>query len=240
MSMETLLLISQPNSYRIAPYIKAAKKMGLLVLVASDGKYSLISEVYSGIHIDLNNQDESLDIIIEKSKTTNIVGVLGSDDSTVELAAKVAEALSLPHNPPNAARLTNRKDLARAHLSLDKCSVPIHCLINLNDPLDKQITGLPWPCVLKPLNLSASRGVIRVNNKNEFIDACLRIKTIIADSETEFERHHILIEEYIEGVEVAFEGYLQNSELQTLVIFDKPEPLVGPFLKKQFMLRLLH
>ncbi len=227
-----LLLISQPNSYRIAPYINAAKRMGLNVLVASRGKYSLISEVYEGLHIDLDDHETSLKLILKAARSRNIIGVLGSDDSTVELAAKAASALKLPHNPPEAAQLTIRKDLARAHLSLNQCTVPIHCLINLNDSLDRQTTGLPWPCVIKPLSSSASRGVMRVNNKQEFITACTRIKKIIADSATEFERNHILIEEYIDGVEVAFEGYLQNGKLFTLVIFDKPEPLTGPYFEE--------
>lgn len=125
-----------------------------------------------------------------------------------------------------------RKDLARAHLSLDKCAVPIHCLINLNDSIDRQIAGLPWPCVIKPLHLSASRGVIRVNNKAEFLNACHRVKHIINETGDDFERSHVLIEEYIEGSEVAFEGYLQNGKLHTLVIFDKPDPLTGPFFEE--------
>ena len=150
----------------------------------------------------------------------------------MELAAKVAQSLKLPHNPPQAAQLTIRKDLARAHLSLHKCAVPIHCLINLNTPLERQTAGLPWPCVIKPLNLSASRGVIRVDNKADFISACARIKNIIAEAATEFERSHVLIEDYIDGIEVAFEGYLQNGELFPLVIFDKPEPLTGPYFEE--------
>ena len=206
--------------------------MGLNVLVASRGEFSLISEVYEGLHIDLNDHESSLKLILKAAETKNISGVLGSDDSTVELAAKAAHALNLPHNPPEAAQLTIRKDLARAHLSLNKCAVPIHCLINLNNPLDRQTAGLPWPCVMKPLNLSASRGVIRVDNKADFISACARIKNIIAESATEFERSHVLIEDYIDGIEVAFEGYLQNGELFPLVIFDKPEPLTGPFFEE--------
>ncbi len=206
--------------------------MGLNILVASRGEHSLISEVYQGLHIDLDDHTAALKVIVKAANTKNICGVLGSDDSTVELAAKTALALKLPHNPPEAAQLTVRKDLARVHLSLNKCLVPIHCLINLNDPPQRQTTGLPWPCVIKPLNLSASRGVIRVNNETEFLNACTRIKKIIADSNTEFERNHVLVEEYIDGTEVAFEGYLEDAELSTLVIFDKPEPLTGPFFEE--------
>jgi len=206
--------------------------MGLNVLIASRGKYSLISEVYEGLHVDLEDHDAAIELIIKKSQSSNIVGVLGSDDSTVELASKVASTLNLPHNPHQAARLTTRKDLARAHLSLDNCAVPLHCLVCLKDPLNRQIAGLPWPCVIKPLNLSASRGVIKVNNKREFAEACQRIKNIISESTDEFERSHVLIEDYIEGVEVAFEGYLQNGQLFPLVIFDKPDPLTGPYFEE--------
>jgi len=206
--------------------------MGLNVLIASEGRYSLISEVYEGLHIDLSDQSASLNTILRESRLKKIIGVLGSDDSTVELAAMVAEVLDLPHNPPSSARLTMRKDLARAHLSLAKCAVPIHCLINLTEPLDRQLAGLPWPCVIKPLHLSASRGVIRANNKDEFLTACERVKSIINESGDDFERSHVLIEEYIEGIEVAFEGYLQNGTLHTLVIFDKPDPLTGPYFEE--------
>ena len=118
------------------------------------------------------------------------------------------------------------------HLALNHCAVPINCLISLTDSLHKQTAGLPWPCVLKPLNLSASCGVIRVNNVDEFFAACARIESIIADLDDEFERTHLLLEKYIDGIEIAYEGYLHKGELTTLVIFDKPEPLVGPYFEE--------
>jgi len=226
------LLISQPNSYRIAPYIKAAQRMKLEVLIASTGQHSLITEVHAGIHIDLDDIPASLNTILDEAAKKSFAGILGSDDSTVELAATVAAKLGLPHNPSEAAKISQRKDLARAHLSLGDAPVPIHCLIDLNQPIEKQMAGLPWPCVIKPLSMSASRGVIRANNEKEFIGACTRIKKIIAHNADEFERTHVLIEDYIDGIEVAYEGYLHHGELNTLTIFDKPEPLTGPYFEE--------
>ena len=226
------LLISQPNSYRIAPYIKAAQRMGLEVLIASCGKHSLITEVHAGIHIDLDDISSALKIILAEANRQPFVGILGSDDSTVELAASAAAALNLPHNPAEAAQISCRKDLARCELSLGGATVPINCLIDLSKPVEKQMGGLPWPCVIKPLNMSASRGVIRADNEQGFIDACARVKKIIAHSNDEFERTHVLIEDYIDGIEVAYEGYLKDGELHTLTIFDKPEPLVGPYFEE--------
>ena len=206
--------------------------MGLDVLIGSRGEHSLTAEVSRGLHLRLDNPEQALKQILEVAAKTPFTGVLGSDDSTVELAARAAQQLGLPHNPPEAARLSRRKDLARAHLSLAGCPVPLHCLIDLRKPLQRQIAGLPWPCVIKPLHLSASRGVIRVNTPDDFFRACARVADIIAASGDEFERSHVLVEDYIEGVEVAYEGYLHQGELNTLALFDKPDPLVGPFFEE--------
>jgi len=207
-------------------------QMGLQVLIGSRGEHSLTTEVNQGLHIDLDDHDSALAAIIEEARLRPFAGIIGSDDSTVELAAHAANRLGLPHNPPEAARLTRRKDLARAHLMLAGCPVPIHCLIDLSKPLAQQMSGLPWPCVIKPVNMSASRGVIRVNNEQEFINACERIRNIISESSDEFERSHVLVEDYIDGIEIAYEGYLQEGELHTLAVFDKPDPLVGPFFEE--------
>lgn len=229
MKKPLFLLITQAQSYRIASYLRAAQKLGLDVLIVSQGKYSMVSEVHAGLHIDLDHIDSALKTILNYVDQHPIIGVIGSDDTTVELAAHVAQALNLPYNPPQAAKLTQRKDLARAHLSIMGCPVPIHCLININEPLSKQMRGLSYPCVLKPIDLSASKGVIRANNEDEFISACERIKPIIADSANEYARQHILVEDYIDGIEVAFEGYLYQGKLHQLALFDKPDPLVGPY-----------
>jgi len=206
--------------------------MGLEVLVASRGEYSLISELHNGLHIDLDDFASALANILREARKTPFTGILGSDDSTVELAASAAERLGLPHNPPEAARLSRRKDLARQRLTLAGCPVPVHCLIDLQRALHKQMAGLSWPCVIKPLHLSASCGVIRADTPAEFIAACERIRKIIADSDDEFERTHLLVEDYLEGVEVAYEGYLHNGELTTLALFDKPDPMQGPYFEE--------
>jgi biotin carboxylase len=80
--------------------------------------------------------------------------------------------------------------------------------------------------------MAASRGVIRANNEDEFRNACERIRNIISESTDEFERSHVLVENYIDGIEVAYEGYLHEGKLHTLTVFDKPDPLVGPFFEE--------
>ena len=224
-----LLLISFHNSYRIAPYIKAAINLGLEVTIASEGKHSLVSEVANGLHINFTDAETTLAEILKAHQKKPFAGILGSDDLTVELAAQAAHAIGLPHNPPQAALYSTGKDLARAQLSLAGCPVPIHCLLDMTLPIKRQMAGLPWPCILKPLNMSASRGVVRVNNETEFLLACQRLQPIIKTTTGEFEQQHLLIEDYIDGIEIAYEGFLHEGKLSSITIFDKPEPLTGPY-----------
>lgn len=232
MPLRHLLLISQPGSYRLAPYIHAATRMGLRVMVASRGEYSLISEVHAGLHIDPDRQNEALGKILKQNAKTPFCGVLGSDDGTVELAAKVAQELGLPHNPPAAARLTRRKDLARARLTATNCPVPQYAIFDLSRSAKGQLENFAWPRVLKPLNMSAGRGVMRSDDEAAFAAACERIKPIVAESADAFEQSHILVEQYIDGIEVAYEGWLDKGELHDLALFDKPDPLTGPFFEE--------
>ncbi len=224
-----LLLIAEPGSYRIAAFLGAARRLGMGVLIASRGRDSLVSEVYDGLHIDLADHASALAAILAQAGVTPFDGVLGIDDGTVELAAMAAREMGLPHNPPEAARFTRRKDLARARLARASCPVPAHRLLDLAQPLRAQIADIAFPCVVKPLALSASRGVIRADDPAQLAAACARIAPMLAEAESAFEKRHLLAEAYIGGVEVAFEGYLYRGELTTLAIFDKPDPLTGPY-----------
>jgi len=227
-----LLLIARPQSYRITPYLSTARRMGIKVILASNGEHSLTSEIYNGLHIDLDDIDNAFKIIIKAAKETSFIGVIGCDDSTVELAARVAEYLNLPHNPPNAARLSRRKDLSRTHLLSHDCAVPKHHYLDLTQELSSQLKPISYPCVVKPVHLSASRGVIRADNTSQLITACERIKPIISAASDAIEASRVIVEDYIDGLEVAYEGYLSNGQLNTLAIFDKPIPLVGPFFEE--------
>jgi biotin carboxylase len=83
-----------------------------------------------------------------------------------------------------------------------------------------------FPCVVKPLHLNGSRGVMRANNTGELAAAVRRLRQILpADG-------HFLVETYLPGMEVALEGVLENGRLHPLAIFDKPDPLEGPFFEE--------
>lgn len=227
-----LLIIAPPGSYRLTPYINAAKKLGLIPQIASTGQRSVIPSSDEGIHLDLHQPEQALEIILSAAKKTPFAGILGSDDLTIELAAKAAEKLGLPHNPPNATHFTHRKDLARNFLFKAGANIPWHRQIQLTENIAE--LDLPFPVVIKPLNLSGSRGVIRANNLNELEQAIERISPIIKDTYDQHAKENILIEKYIHGKEIALEGLLHNNKLTTLAVFDKPDPLEGPYFEETY------
>ncbi len=228
-----ILLLSPHCSYRLGPYISAAEKLNTDVIVVSQGEHSLVSAVVSGIHVNFNdaNTDQH---IIAAVQGKNIQAVIGTDDLTVELAAKVSRSLGLTHNDPAAIRYTRRKDLARICLQDSPVNVPAFEKRSLNSLHEPFALSVDYPCVIKPLALSGSRGVIRVNNDEELRLAVPRLQAILQLVDDDEERECVLIEAYIPGYEYAYEGLLSKGQLQTLALFDKPDLMEGPFFEETY------
>jgi biotin carboxylase len=231
---QRLLLIAPHNSYRITPYIAAAQKLGVEVMVASTSEYSLVSDVAEGLRINLDDSEHALDPIIKAHHQKPFTGVVATDDSAVSLASHVSMAIGLPHNPPEAVQLTRRKDLARECLASHGVPVPRYQRIDLTTDITAQINDLTYPCVIKPLSLSGSRGVIRVDNPEACLTACKRIQKIVRELTDEESQRYLLAESYIPGAEVAVEAMLNNGKLQLLALFDKPDPLEGPYFEETY------
>jgi len=221
-----VLIIAPHGSYRTMPFIAAAERMGIHALIASEGRHSIVSAYAQGIHIDFQDEAGALQALLRATTKYHIVGVIGTDDTSTELAAAVAQRLRLPHNDPAAVRIARRKDHARACLSEHSVPLPAYRRIDLNQSLVAQLEGLMYPVVVKPIALSASRGVIRANNRTELFTAIDRIQAMlhgINDLEDDA-RRYLLIEQYIPGEEIAVEAMLTRGELHILTIFDKPDP----------------
>ena len=230
-----LLLIAPPNSYRTVAYLESARRQGVDVLVASEGKHSLVGEIASGLHVDLSAPD-ALDILLEAAQDRPFSGVVATDDTTVELGSRIAQALELPHNEPQAARISRYKDLSRQALADAGVPVPEFRVVDLCGEVAGQCADIRFPCVVKPLSLSASRGVIRANDREQLLSACARVAAIVASegSSDAWLRSHVLVEGYVSGAEVALEGLLYGGELAVLAIFDKPDPLQGPYFEETY------
>ncbi|MEJ2450554.1 MAG: ATP-grasp domain-containing protein [Gammaproteobacteria bacterium] len=232
----TVLIIAPHGSYRTLSFIAAADRMGVHALIASEGKHSIVSAYARGVHIDFSDADAALAELLRVAGQHNIVGVIGTDDATTELAATLAKTLGLPHNEPAAVRIARRKDHARACLSQHGVPVPQHWRLDLGLPLASQLEQIAYPVVVKPIALSASRGVIRADSPFELQQAIERVSRLlqgISDLDEEA-RRFLLVEEYVPGVEIAIEAMLVHGQLHILTVFDKPDPLEGPFFEETY------
>ncbi|MCP4075542.1 MAG: ATP-grasp domain-containing protein [Gammaproteobacteria bacterium] len=229
-----ILLIAPARSYRVASYINAAQKLGYKLLIVSDSKHSLVSSIASGITIDFTQPEQALDTILSSIQFKNILAVIATDDLVVTLSSKIAKALGLAFNEPESTRLTYRKDLARIRLKERQCNVPEFDICHFDQTLVKS-ANCHYPVVLKPLMLSGSRGIIKANNSKEFIAAAQRIQKILSKEVChEYESQHFLIEQFLQGDEIAIDGFVQNGQFITLSLFDKPDPLNGPYFEESF------
>lgn len=229
-----MLLVALHNSYRIGAYTAAARLEGIELVIASPGSHAMVPEAAGGLQIDLQRPADTIQRIATEAQHKPFSAVLACEDGTAELASQVAHALGLKHNRPKACRIARRKDLARAALASQGLPVPQFRRIDLAADLSPQVAEIPYPCVAKPLALSASRGVIRANNPQELVAACRRIATIVQSEFDDEIRRYILVEQFLPGAEVAVEGILYDGQLHVLAIFDKPDPLDGPYFEETY------
>ena len=231
-----MLLVAPSGSYRIAAYTRAAHALGMPILVVSNSAHSLVSEVASGITVDFSEPQTAYADIVAAIAGRKIACVLATDDSCVELCSRVAQYLGLPQNSPRAALLTQRKDLAREALVDAGCNTPAFQRVEIADANAASLS-IDYPVVVKPLALSASRGVIRADNDESYEAALQRIDRILESSGLQGEtRDYLLVESYIDGAEYAVEGFVVDGRFRLLTIFDKPEPLTGPFFEETYYL----
>ncbi len=230
-----ILLIAPDTSYRIGPYLRAAHKLGIEVVLAAHGPYVPVNPCTSqGINIDMADIKAAQHKIVAALAQAPVRAVIATDDSTVELATRVATVFGLAHNPVTAVQYSRRKDLARACLHRAKLPAPSYRKLDLGSALMPQLSLVDYPCVIKPLALSGSRGVIRANDVGELLTACARLQTLLRNESSNAERQHVLVERFIPGREFAVEGLLHRGRLQVLAVFDKPDPLQGPFFEETY------
>ena len=238
--MTRLLLLIPSTSYRAADFLAAAQRLGVEVAVGSDRAQVL--EAYSEgrtATFDFTDLGRGVEEIVAYAKRYPLGAVLGTDEETTVLAARACEALGLRHNPPAAVAATIDKHRFRSTLAAAGVAGPRFALLALDEDATEAARRTRYPCVLKPLALSASRGVIRANDAGQFVAARARIARLLGSLASEVParvREHLLVEDYVPGIEVALEGLLERGRLSMLAMFDKPDPLEGPHFEETIYL----
>jgi biotin carboxylase len=225
------------TTYRAHDFIEAATRLGVETVVGSDQAQALQElQPTRSLTIDPRDPGKAADRIAAFSRRLRLSAVIPTDDETAEVAAAASARLGLPHNPREAARAARRKDDLRRRLAAAGVRTPRHSVIGVGVDPAAAARGRAFPVVLKPTFLAASRGVIRADDEAQFIAAYVRIESLLARPELK-ERggeaaRAVLVEEFVPGFEVAVEGLLTRGDLRILAIFDKPDPLDGPFFEE--------
>lgn len=232
--MKRILLLIPTTSYRTHAFVAAARRLKLSVTVCSEQPSALQAKNPEGfITADFLNSESLTKVVFEFSKKYPMDAVMGVDDQTVMPAAQIAEALSLKHNSVSAVYATRNKYEMRKRLK-GHLSQPRFGLFTFYDDAKRIASSLGFPCVIKPLSLSQSRGVMRADDLEDLKGKVARLKKILADSSPSVGgcSESYLVEEFIPGKEIAVEGLLINGRLRILAIFDKPDSLDGPYFEE--------
>ena len=217
--MPGVLIVAATTGYQTRAFTEAARRLYIPFVLATDRCHIL--ENPWGDHalpVRFEQPAEAARELADALRERDIAGVIGVADRPALVAAFTAQMLGLPWHSPEAAAACRDKNRMRQLFEAAGLPVPRYGLAGTVDA--------GFPCVLKPLGLSASRGVIRANDRAEYEAAIRRIHRIIGKDDP------VQVEAYIPGREFALEGLMTTGELRTLAIFDKPDPLEGPFFEE--------
>jgi D-alanine-D-alanine ligase-like ATP-grasp enzyme len=249
---KVLLILTSKLGYQTRSFSQAAERLSVRVVFGTDRCHQLDDPWADGaLALRFQSPRESAEDIVRQFRDDPPDAILALGDQPTVTAAYAAQALGLPGNPPLAAEICRNKLSQREALRRAGLPVPGFFAMPAGMPPEEALARIWFPCVVKPVALAASQGVIRANNPSEFTTAVRRIRALLESPDIQMQNRSVssdeggeaagnedslLVEEYIPGTEVALEGLMDASSdgmsLRTLAIFDKPDPLDGPFFEE--------
>jgi len=229
-SKPRLLLLLPTATYRATAFVETARRLGIELTVASELPSTFEhAQPDRLVTLDFSDPERAAEQAAEFARRHPVAGVVGVDDDGAVVAAVIAGRLGLRGNPPAAALAARDKHVQRRELARHGVPVPRFELHGLDEDANALAAGSRYPCVLKPLRLAASRGVIRADDPRGFAAAFERLTRIVEQAGCS---RSILVEDFVPGPEVALEGLVIDGRLEVLGLFDKPDPLDGPFFEE--------
>jgi biotin carboxylase len=229
--MARLLLLLPTSGYRNDDFLAAAARLGVQVIAAQD-QCGPLTEFWGGdklLALSFSDPAGAASVVRTRLGRQLPDAVLGVDDAGVEAAAHIAAALGLPANAADAVAALRDKGQFRRLQEQAGLPRPPHRLVKAGEDVATAAGATGFPMVVKPLRLSGSRGVIRVDQKSSLAAAIARVRAILRRAEIPAQQRDLLLEEYLPGREVAVDGLIGPRGLRTLAVFDKPDPLEGPY-----------
>lgn len=237
MPSKRILLFAAKLGYQTRSFEDAARRLGVELVYVTDRCHRLDDPWNDrALPVKFETPEAAALSVIESFRDTCVHGVLAIGDRPVVAAAYAARGLGIAYNHPLSVEACRDKLRLREIFRDTGLRTPWFRRIPIHPTPEPALLGITYPCVLKPLSLSASQGVIRANNRAEFLAAALRIQKLLDSPELQASREpnlgHLIVEAYIPGEEIAVEGLLTDGTLRLLAIFDKPDPLEGPYFEE--------
>jgi hypothetical protein len=236
-SSKRLLLFTGKLGYQTRSFEEAASKSDVQLVYVTDRCHQLEDPWGDqAISVHFETPEVAAYTVMEAVRGQDVGGILALGDRPAVAAAYAARGLGISYNHPAAVEACRSKLRMREVFRDAGLRVPWFRTLPLHPAPEPALLGISYPCVLKPLSLSASQGVVRANNREEFLAAAARIRRLLESPEIlstrEVSLDQMLVEGYIPGREVAVEGLLTGGVLRILAIFDKPDPLEGPYFEE--------
>jgi biotin carboxylase len=230
--LSRVLLLTTPNTYRAQAFAAAAERLNVEVVMAIDMRTELAKCWDQQLGVDFQRPDQAVSAIARFAARRPLNAIIAVDDSGSLLAARASAELGLPHNRVEAAEAARDKHMMRRLLAKAGVPSPPFRLCSTGDDFSALARQVEYPCVVKPLRLNGSRGVIRADDERQFVAAATRLAKLLDTLALASGAQPFLVEHFIPGCEVALEGLLNHGQLQVLALFDKPDPLNGPFFEE--------
>ena len=234
---KSVLLFASKLGYQTRSFSAAARKLGVRLFYVTDRCHEL-SDPWGddALAVRFDAPEHAAARAQQEFRKRNFAGVVALGDRPAIAAAYAARGMGIFANHPVAVEACHNKLRMREVFRDAGLPTPGFRAVPLSPSPEPGLIGIHYPCVIKPLSLSASQGVMRADNREDFLSGIARIKQLLESPDLRSQRDvdfsHALVEDYIPGVEVALEGILVGGELKLLAIFDKPDPLEGPFFEE--------
>jgi biotin carboxylase len=228
-----VVLAFPQTSYRVEAYLLAAERLGIELLLATDMADAATRFAQRTVVVDFANPEEGAGSIVSRGPFD---GVIATSEESAVMMAQVCAELGLPHHDVEGARAAEDKCRMRERLFRAGFGAPSFRVLERDESPERIVPLVRFPCVVKPPMLSGSQGVIRANDASELRNAIARVRALLGlhrkslGADDRFFR--LLIEDYLPGDEIAVEAFMDRGSLQVICVFDKPDPLVGPFFEE--------
>jgi biotin carboxylase len=231
--MARVLLLIPSRTYRTHDFMEAASRLGVEVVVGSEHR-SALAGLMEGrqIRLDFHDVERSMQRIVAFAQDHPLTAVVAVDDTGTLLAASASNVLGLAHNPVDAVEAARDKASMRQRFQAADLLTPTFRTVDVDEDPTRVATSIRFPCVVKPLDLSGSQGVVKADDAGSFPTVLARVRSIVAACQPDGMQPAVLVEDFIAGDEVAVEALLRSGQLDLLAIFDKPDPLNGPFFEE--------